>query len=701
MDFSNLRPPKPDPWTPYPVGAMDIRRFIESTHASPLRPLLKKELRPRPEFVLDSSDRTRLPFYDMTRDKHLAPYRAKLSKGRGLLKKIDGFDVALPYLVAKKGLSPYRLPITTRFKQHIAVQTGKRRRGKRRLHRRIAGPEGTLITESVYSLDSLESANVPPPLSPSEGRPEFPIETSGVESQHDNSKVDEGAGLFDKPNAEHTAKKGEVRCESDSRDATPPGINSCSTGPSADDLTENGIGEPRIRKEFEVTSLINILPLPITAHILAYMPGPTVMTTLFTSIGSQHLPEVISSLWQSGALEAHWTATIAEHRRVRREALAAGDLKVSVECSSYPPELGDVDADIPVWKNAFEEEDHIRIENEDAILRVRHIRMFRHLLAILMGDEVDHDDYENLLSMNIEGETTEEVEGDEEKGEFAKEEKRLLDLALKESLVSEPTAPPTGVVLPPLSCLSMFGASSSLNDAALAIVSAPASVRLNIRCINLDGCADMTSETITKLAAALPNLRSIRANGLEGLKPDSASTIGSLKNLKYLDLSNSNLNDETTRSLCVSLSSSGSIRYLSIANAALTDSGMKHLGSTVAKHLVDFCMAGCFRVTDNGCMLMQLPNLRRFNYCGSYKVTDASRRYILSQYPQLLIYNKSTEFGLLGYERLGSGFWEVAKEASQEAGVSPSGGEGADGSEGKITSDEEDLEAFRRRMTGL
>ena len=83
-----------------------------------------------------------------------------------------------------------------------------------------------------------------------------------------------------------------------------------------------------------------------------------------------------------------------------------------------------------------------------------------------------------------------------------------------------------------------------------------------------------------------------------------------------------------------------SIRKLSVANAGgLTDEGVKQIGATVAATLEDFCMAGCFKVTDLGLMLVSFPKLQRLNYCGSYKVTDASRRYILSQNPTLLIYN--------------------------------------------------------------
>ena len=63
-------------------------------------------------------------------------------------------------------------------------------------------------------------------------------------------------------------------------------------------------------------------------------------------------------------------------------------------------------------------------------------------------------------------------------------------------------------------------------------------------------------------------------------------------------------------------------------------------------------MAGCFKITDLGLMLVSFPKLERLNYCGSYKVTDASRRYVLSQNPTLLIYNSIAQFGrLAGFAR--------------------------------------------------
>ena len=51
-------------------------------------------------------------------------------------------------------------------------------------------------------------------------------------------------------------------------------------------------------------------------------------------------------------------------------------------------------------------------------------------------------------------------------------------------------------------------------------------------------------------------------------------------------------------------------------------------------------------------MLVSFPKLQRLNYCGSYKVTDVSRRYVLSQNPTLLIYNSIQQFGrLAGFGR--------------------------------------------------
>lgn len=90
-----------------------------------------------------------------------------------------------------------------------------------------------------------------------------------------------------------------------------------------------------------------------------------------------------------------------------------------------------------------------------------------------------------------------------------------------------------------------------------------------------------------------------------------------------------------------------SLEYLSVANASqITDESMRFVA--LLRNLQDLCIFGCHKITDSGVYNLAnrgLSSLHRFNYCGSYKITDGARRYIFSQNAQLLIYNNVTEFG--------------------------------------------------------
>ena len=133
------------------------------------------------------------------------------------------------------------------------------------------------------------------------------------------------------------------------------------------------------------------------------------------------------------------------------------------------------------------------------------------------------------------------------------------------------------------------------------------------------------------------------------------AAIGRCKRLRYLDLSNANMDDGGVKAMTEEMKANGieSLKKLSVANAGgLTDEGVKQIGATVAATLEDFCMAGCFKVTDLGLMLVSFPKLKRLNYCGSYKITDASRRYILSQVRRSVV--AVVCFAILTHERQSS-----------------------------------------------
>ncbi|GMH92651.1 hypothetical protein TL16_g12410 [Triparma laevis f. inornata] len=204
---------------------------------------------------------------------------------------------------------------------------------------------------------------------------------------------------------------------------------------------------------------------------------------------------------------------------------------------------------------------------------------------------------------------------------------------------------------PPFACFEIVGAGLALGSAISAVAHMPLEKRAKVKTINLDGCLSLTEQAFVELLSVLPNLMNLRCGGLTCIGNDGCTAIGRCKRLRYLDLSNATtLSDEGVKTMTEEMKANGinSIRKLSVANAGgLTNEGVKQIGATVAATLEDFCMAGCFKVTDLGLMLVSFPKLQRLNYCGSYKVTDASRRYILSQNPTLLIYNGVRQFGKL------------------------------------------------------
>ena len=153
----------------------------------------------------------------------------------------------------------------------------------------------------------------------------------------------------------------------------------------------------------------------------------------------------------------------------------------------------------------------------------------------------------------------------------------------------------------------MFGAGFSINSLLQALSSAPPSTLARVHHLNLDGCSEIAEASLLDLLKRCRNVRALRGSGLRCVTEAVAKVIGGLPCLRYLDVSNCDLNDGTAGALFVALQEKGTIRKLSIANGAgLTDKGMKQFGETIAGLLTDFCMAGCFRVTDAGIMMIAL-----------------------------------------------------------------------------------------------
>ena len=389
-------------------------------------------------------------------------------------------------------------------------------------------------------------------------------------------------------------------------------------------------------------------------------------------------------------------------------------MDVDVEGSCFPYELGEIDQDIPVWKGEFDEEDNLRIKDSDAGLKVRHITMMNAVLSFVLENDLDklrRTDYAIYARGEIKSERDEHPE-DEPKNivdpvllsPFEEEENRTLALALTESFlesfvssvvrdgiervlrastgkeINAPAMATSSAVapfqIPPLSCFEAVGCQEAINWVAKTISLLSFNKRAAIHSLNLDGCVNLDEKTLVVLLASLPNLLNLRLNGLVSCVGEQACVvIGTLKRLRYLDMSNCALNDRRLETLVSTLAKiKVRVRKLNIANSgALTDEGLKVIGKDggVASTLVDFCMSGCFRITDLGLMLISFPNFKRLNFCGSYKVTDASRRYILGQNPTLLIYNASNQFGRAGIEsernnRTGTFYDHTAAEIMKE-----------------------------------
>ena len=89
------------------------------------------------------------------------------------------------------------------------------------------------------------------------------------------------------------------------------------------------------------------------------------------------------------------------------------------------------------------------------------------------------------------------------------------------------------------------------------------------------------------------------------------------------------------------------IRKLSIANAShVTDCGLRVLGDALGASLNDLNLYSCFRISDVGIMHIGNRRLDRINWCGSYKVTDAARRRLVSVNERILTYNRPRDFGV-------------------------------------------------------
>ncbi|GMH98326.1 hypothetical protein TrVE_jg12912 [Triparma verrucosa] len=614
-------PPPPDLFTPYPTSSLSIPSFLRSQrllNLSPSSPSNPFSFNRKSRSEFKTFPHLKLPHYDQGNDVHLKPLKYRKV---GKVKTEEGtwFNVEA-YLVEGKG-GRRRLPKTERFRDYVDKRIGRRR--------------GRKIKELRKGVKQIHVQNQT--QEKQEDKVEGEVEVDG----------DEEVEIIKLPGPSPTA---------------PPVV-----------VPERSLSITR--------ELLHSLPTPIFAHVLSYMPTWTMFDTILTSCVTskteeqgKRMNEIRASLRQSKAFEKHWDVCVRRHRIVRSEALNRGDMDVDVEGSAYPSEMGEVDQDVPVWKRCFDAEDFCRIEKSDEVIRARHVewlRIFSDMCYGRGGRGAENMDFvsfsEGYEEEGVGEEVKEEVkeEGGQENlaevelTEVDTEEARLMNLAITETPTSATAAKEKGkgkgtkqrsLQFPPFACFEIIGAGLALGAAVKAVVNMPAEKRSRVRSLNLDGCLTLTEGSFVELLSVLPNLMSLRCSGLTCIGEEGCAAIGRCKRLRYLDLSNANMSDGGVKAMTEEMKANGieSLKKLSVANAGgLTDEGVKQIGATVAATLEDFCMAGCFKVTDLGLMLVSFPKLKRLNYCGSYKITDASRRYILSQNPTLLIYNGVRQFGIL------------------------------------------------------
>jgi hypothetical protein len=549
-----------DLFVPIPERAIDIRGFLHSNSvalSTPGSPYNTAPMRARNEFINDGA--FTLDAYSSIKDPHLERFRAlrKMSGEvrKGFKPKNPPLSLSMPYLISKKGRNAvkHRLP------------SQDRRRDKKRARRKMF-----LSAQLEHRGKTIGRRVLLPPLL-----------TDQIVDARIIGSTDGSLGTEPEPEPEPEPGPG-------------PG-----PGPELEPELEpepdpEPDPEPESRQNNIPNELMASLPIPIFAHVLSYMDTSTMFgTVIFDSIFTHNtdpashssclktIKEIIRSLFMSKIFEAHWKNTIRVHRADRRRALDEGDMEVDVEGSNYAFELGEIDQDIPVWKQELDVEDELRIEKSDSELCKRHEEMMRFIFEFVIEGNVDAlpkveyaastgsaiygtaYDRNEVGEDNMGNKETRHAETPKILSPRATEELRLLNAALTESLATSTAssciriglervlgkalslydecfvdgnqAPPSSPIqLPPLACFELFGAKSALNSVASAISSLPLHKRSRIVNLNLDGCKSLKEAHFVSLIESLPNLKNLRLNGLICVGNDACRTIGSVRRLRYL-----------------------------------------------------------------------------------------------------------------------------------------------------------------------
>lgn len=197
--------------------------------------------------------------------------------------------------------------------------------------------------------------------------------------------------------------------------------------------------------------------------------------------------------------------------------------------------------------------------------------------------------------------------------------------------------------------------------AATATLSSHAEGRRHHR-LNLCGCAEVSEESFLRSlvpSCAMEWVRHLNLNGCcagvtdrvfsEALFPSERS----LPNLEILELAGCNQLTDSAFVRCGPFFPPCRLSALNLHGCTrLGDAFLSHLSASrsagsATGGLQDLCLYGCYRVTDAGLIAIAtgLPQLRRLNVCGAYRITDNVRRYMYTAMPTLIFYNSNFTTG--------------------------------------------------------
>lgn len=214
------------------------------------------------------------------------------------------------------------------------------------------------------------------------------------------------------------------------------------------------------------------------------------------------------------------------------------------------------------------------------------------------------------------------------------------------------------------------------------------------------GYTEIASETVEKILTACTQLAHIDLGYCKKVDDKCVALIGKLFKDKLISLilrSCHSITDEGIINMCENFSDAQShrklfpqpktdeerykelnkvdlssyLRFLNVADCKeLSNRSMKSIAVNLMSSLVDLCVWGNFKLTNDGilelCMAHPDSKLSRINHCGCYKVSDDSRLWFMSSFKQCVInYIRVEEFGI-GIDYSNSNVIIDGKETDEE-----------------------------------